>query len=692
MSGRRLTPAMALAAKTGSSALGEPEETPSASFAGAVGLWKFHRLAVGSPSVALSTKPGPAAGFATLGLKGTRIPRPLHWASFSPPRPTKDPRHPAFKRHDSRSVVLPTDASVTTFLDAATISEAELRPLCVDAAHATTEYEHWKKITKQTGKLVSWFMARQGPDYGTVQVPKDYVECLDAVLGEYAKHDQLAPDKPAPAMTNPGWPLFTSMSPPAKIVGALLAGSDGRTTLDTCAWFCGATGLPRVTAGCFGLAGRSGPMNKLNPLLAMGPGGWYQAGEWKGYAQRNRVVQMGSLVWSTVVQPLYLRLEGARRAIPQMWHAGPSAAKQLQGKGFHYEADISGYDVSVPPELKDIIADRLRHWYPDLTGAIDAWRASEATGLITPSEDLDPASAFVVNAPGGWRSGNKLTSAIGSLNARAVGLMALRRQGCLLGTALSDGSTTYLSMGDDQRIVSSKQLDAERWAADWRECGFTCALFEGYGFLSRATGGGLFDAPLAGRFVQQRMANEHEDVTRAALGIALLGFIAASDNTDQWPAALSRRVMDVIVGAAWCGNPDIRPLLRPTVDATRAALVASPRVRAEIKRALALKEGEAFLVTQSHDADRSLTAQAVLAAASAITGSPNPEATALDTALHLAIQKTRAWTPSRRRSLAVEGYLACIAGRELGWRWLARAFDITYTPGSTAVALGEADE
>lgn len=687
-----LPPAMALAAKSGSSALGEPEDAPSATFAEAVGLWKFHRLAVGEPSVTISPTKGPAAGFKTLGLNGVRIPRPLHWASFAPPRPSKDPRHPAFKRFDARSVVLPNDKSVTTFLDSATITEPELRKLCVDDAHATTEFEHWKKITKQTGKLVSWFVARQGPDYGTIKVPRDYIEALDDVLEEYSKHSGLAPDKPAPAMTNPGWPLFTSMSPPAKVVGALLAERDGASTLATCEWFCGATGLPRATAGCFGLAGRSGPMNKVNPMLAMGPNGWYQAGEWKGYAQRNRVVQMGSLVWSTAVQALYLRLEGARRAIAQMWHAGPSAAKQLQGPGRHYEADISGYDVSVPPELKDIIAARLKHWYPDLVGAIDAWRVSESTGLITPSEDLDPASAFVVNAPGGWRSGNKLTSAIGSLNARAVGLMALRRQGCLPNTVLSDGSTTYLSMGDDQRIVTTKLLNTEQWAADWLECGFTCTLFEGYGFLSRATGAGLFDAPLAGRFVQQRMANEHEDVTRAALGIALLGFIAASDNTDQWPSGLSKRVMDVIQGAAWCGNPDIAPLLKPTTAATRAALVASPKVRAEIKRALALKEGEAFLVMQAHDADRSLTAQAVLAAAVAITGNTNPETTALDTALHSAINQTKAWPQSKRRSLAVEGYLACIAGRELGWRWLARAFNITYTPGSTAATLGDADE
>lgn len=670
------SPTVTLARQT---AVIERDTLSAADFMSDPARWVVRRMTVGEPVVAELPEVqtfDPAA----MGLTYDVIVRPPFWRFALPPDADDDPRYPTFKRFDPQSVVLPDDASVTAFLDAATISKDELRRFCTSDADLATEWEHRKKVTDQKGVSCDWFLANQGPPYGTMTVPSEFKVALRDVLRYVRSVYAPTPTKPGPALTNAGGPTFASKNPPAKLVGGLLSGRDEREIAWLLREFAAQTGLdPRGVAG-YGLSGRSGPMRKARPAWVFDHGVWRAYWSLEGAAQRNRVVQMGSQVWSLAVEALYDALEGGRRNIAQQWHPGDSAAHLIRAymravpDAHHWEADISAYDTSVSPEIKDeLLAAILEVWHdqPLVCQAARIWRMSERAPLIVPHLGLNPDHCGLLNAAGGWRSGNKLTSAMGNVMARAIGVMTLRRYG-LIGKNdhgyEPSREVLYLSMGDDQRLCTRRDLDPALWISTWAELGFKCDLFAGIGFLSRKTDATYFNAPIGGRIIQQRLSNEHEDKSRAALGLALLGFVASTEDIATWQPAMDAEVGAIVTTcAAW-----VRDLGYPRSSASqlRRAIISDERTAGIIERALATKAGLGFIGEAEREAEHSVLSAAVLRVA-ARYGALDPNAAlSLDWAVHQALAATQRLPAQERLSHAVRGYNACALGtREQAWLW-----------------------
>lgn len=546
-------------------AKGAAAERSLRAFAADPSAWTLHRMNALPGSFTRSEKAALITA-SSLGLTSETTNRPSHWAFARAPVMRNDPRHPAFSRVRAGSVVASSEERIDALLDAvaagyATVAASEWPPQLKDA-----EESAWRKVTPQRGVAVNWYVQAQGPGLGD-PLPPDFIRCLRhtvAVLISAGMRSGNIDRTTDPVDTNSGYPYFQP-GLAGKMLGTLLTrgGLTARAMLREAEWLNPAIGLPTRAALAFGLSGRSGPLGKAVPLMAYaGAGRWTQLGEWKGFAQRNRVVQMGSAAVNLGIAPIYdVWVAGARATRGQWFGAGlPTPGTDPAPPGWwEYDSDLTGLDLSVSARLQSALADALHAALPSgftsAHAAIDVHRLSGELPLITPSWDLNDSHCAVVNAHSGVHSGQKATGREDTVYSVAANLYALLQQGFDVYAWPQSKDFQLYNLGDDTRLNTARELNAERFVSAYREIGLTVKLSGGVTFLSKYEGRVGTEVwtgvPIAGRVVQQTLFNEHEATGSWGRLVAPVGLAARSQGHERWPAPLRAAVWDAIRQAEW---------------------------------------------------------------------------------------------------------------------------------------------
>jgi len=475
--------------------------------------WKIRRMNPEPPSL-VTLDSTMTVSPATLGASIVNGRRPAQWRFAKAPSPERDPRSPQFARFRAGSAVSHDEADVDQWLDAALAHLTRLDQLAPPEI-LQTEQDHWRKLTVQVGELTYWFAQRQGPVAPAANVPGEYHDLARSIITKLVSYGRSAvpdPVRPDPADTNAGWPTF-ARHPAGKVVGALLLSQTGEwePTEQLGRQLASLVGLPPATAFAYGLGGRSGPLRKLADVYRyQSPGHWSVSQQWEGACQRNRVVYMGWAGGNQATRPLYQLLATARRVTPGLWHGNQTAGGELRRVTefpYQYEADISAHDVSVLPALQDCWQDALLRAAPELRREIVFWRRVEDLFLITPSWAYIDGEFTAAHYKGGEKSGQKLTSHAATLSGLLSSLYALQQQGFDVGAWPATRDFAICDLGDDVRFGCSRPVDPDAFAAAFATLGFKAVVRPGLTFLSRYTGAGFHQCPIAGRIIQQTMSN-----------------------------------------------------------------------------------------------------------------------------------------------------------------------------------------
>lgn len=643
-----------------------------ADFAGDPRQWNLRRMTALAPS--LEPAPDPTLlSPESFDVELTTVVRPRHWRFAAAPRAEQDPRHSRFSRFSPESVVLQNERQVDAALDAGAAAYAMLDAKLTDEVIRNTELPSWKKLTIQRGRVVYWFVGKQGSSPVAPGLPGRFLEILDMVVRRYReavdRHGIVDEAfRPDPATTNSGWPTFTA-SPAAKLVGGLLLAKDGTFASSEllAKTFSVRAGLDPRASLSYGLAGRAGPSYKDRPLLRFrGSDSWEHIAEWKGYYQRNRIVQMSWFGGNYGLKPLYAVLQSARRRIRGIWNSKGSRDPLNRSFLRVYEADISGYDQSMTTAVQEAVRDALLRHFPELRVQIELWFGLEQQQLITPSWSLDDATCVLVRVLASIKSGLKLTSEFGTLVTLVVALFALDMQGIDVSGWPDDIDFLSYHSGDDVRLSVNRELDLELWKQAFAMVHLNCELLPGHGFLSRHVSELIFDAPIAGRIVQQSISNEHEPRGPYALGLVLLGFLARSTGAEKLPVVLQDAIMMVIRETAWFQKLG----LSGTLTDVRQQMLRSDRVVATIKASLENSIAESWYQEQVGAADHSPTAALAVELADALAPELGERIKHRNAMLEEAMARSRALSDSARLKAAADGYFAItLGGADEGERW-----------------------
>jgi hypothetical protein len=646
--------------------------------------FKYHRMSALPPGIQEGVRRVVTPG--SLNLESViHVRRPRHWRFAACPIARRDPRHPSFSRVLKGSMVVQSEGQVDEWLNAASRVHSEQMNAsgafqhmrqCDPARVLTTETAHSKKFIVQQGKAVDWFIAAQGPGIRNFELNARMWEVGRFLASRYRKAANDAGPEPAgdpdPSDTNAGAPTFVA-GPAAKLVGALLSPRPGQpvmaAALENCAALNAVAGLPDEATMAYGLGGRSGAVYKWMPLrtFSRDDGLWRDIAEWRGLAQRNRIVQMSSPMANRPLRPLFSRLKWARKHLPGMWRRGLTDSKFFCAHTFRYEGDISGYDLSVPAGLQEAVATLWKEIWPDLTLEIDYWIASERLPLVTPSWSLADAWCAVNTAFGGTRTGLKLTSEIGTFIAVWAVLYSLAKQGVDITSWPLADSFKSIHQGDDVGISSNHELDRAAFTAAFAEFNLKCELVEGDGFLSRHHVGGQ-SLPIASRVIQQTMSNEHEQKGKRAVGILYLGFMARSEGVDLLPPRLQSQVWSVIRHAEWIARSPATSVV------SLLNWLAEDEQQATILKSLESSVGETWLEQQARSAEWQHAAAGAMIIAKRL-GVTLDASSSRDSAVELLSEACERMPSSERRLWAARGYSATTSGHIASDAWMANLAD-----------------
>jgi hypothetical protein len=529
------------------------------------------------------------------------------------PNPSRSPYHPKFTRWKAGSAHYTDEAGISQWLDAGNAGRVEVSQHDAGQAIWNTELAAWNKLSVLKGETAWSMITSIGPGRGKCEIDQLTHAIIRHVLTVYKSLPRLELETFDPADTNAGFPLMLK-GPGAKIISmALLNYRNGiidlKATIADGELASQMLGLGAEAAFSFGYATRFGPKYKLDDVLQFTTQGtWAEWGQAKGDRPRKRVVYMAPAAANATVAPLYAWLKSARKQLPGMWHTGPADLSNFAHLTHDYESDISGFDVSVPPELQDAVAQWIKALMPELSDAVTAWRFFESQGLLTASWDLDNTVCALARAEGGTRSGLKLTSELGTLYALIATLRALHQQGYKYYNWpwRPGGDLWVLHLGDDVRASTKRPLDGEAWAEAYAALNLKCELIPGDGFLSRHVSVAGGNAPIAGRIVQQTNANEKEELGEGAEGIGLLGLIARTAGAERLPAELQALTWKAIEHSHLIARLGASGLLEARERARR-----DPWCLQAIEDALRLVANPSWIATLRRDAEVSLSAKFV---------------------------------------------------------------------------------
>lgn len=553
-------------------------------------------------------------------------PRPSFWRFADLPDPRKDPRHSAFQLASGASDVLSSSTAVKHWIAGAQPIVDDLVSALEAAPHdpiACSELGAWKKLTIQAGHPIFSHIPAANSEPRYLPIPSTFVECLRHVIRiyraayeEYVDVEGQPKDSPDPSTTSGGFPLFVT-HPAAKVAGATLGYHHGSylRCLDAAGEWVRAMGLPDAFALANGMGFRSGPVYKWLPIWQPdGSGGWHATHEWRGYAQRRRIIQMSPYPVNRLLRPFFSMLHAARTRIPGLWRTGSEDADRVAGHTHHYEADISGYDLSVQVQLQALVASLLAEEWPAISGPAATWLIAEQRGLIGPSWRLRQGECAYTTSIGATSSGLKPTAEIGTLIATAATRYALHLQGDDFRKWPWTSTFVSLHQGDDARVSGAETLDPDSWQRAYADVGLDCELIPGYTFLARLHWPDGHLSPLTGRLVQQTVSNEHERKGPDALGLLYLGFIARTEGVTGCPQHLLEPAWELIRGVEWVQRLMKWHSLSSIAD-LRHHLMTHPNAKAVIEASIRAAASDSWLVAHARDAAHSLTSRAITALA-----------------------------------------------------------------------------
>lgn len=529
--------------------------------------WVFRRMSCQPPAVALLPGPPVVDGeIAAVAAKAKRVARPASWNFASPPNITRDPRHPSFTRVKRGSAVASSESKITELLDASydyyalvnsgvDAADPELRRLLL------TEVDAAKKITVQKGMVIDAPFTRVGPDapMARADLPRWYRRRLDQIASVYARVSEETTTMrfaPAPADTNAGFPTMAPASLEGKLVGALLvSGTDVVRSRRLMEMLCEGVGISRTAAGCYGFGGRQGPLYKTQALRAYDRtfAKWLHFADWAGCKSRWRTVQMAMYGLLLSVDRLFRWLKCGQAATRGLWHPGDPSPK-LPAGWVVYPMDLSGYDTTVSLAMKEEAHDALLAVRPDLADDLRMWMYTETRPVALPDVNLAYDMMSILEETSGIKSGNKVTSVMGTVYNLAAGLEALSRLGYDADAWPNQTGFELLVYGDDVLLTVPTPADealSEGMAATYAELGLVLTLSGGDDFLAKHITPGYPGRPSAARLLQQRLFNEHEDVGPLAVERAMIGFIASTPGSERLPPYIASAAWDVLRRAEW---------------------------------------------------------------------------------------------------------------------------------------------
>jgi len=636
-------------------------------FLGNPKLWKFHQMTAAPPSVALKA-PGAAIHPEQLRLTVSHGFRPDGWQFAAPPKAEKDPRWPTFSRYSPSSAVLPSEQAVDDALSEVRDAQLQVEAHAEEDAVWVSEQGPTRKFTIQKGTTSSWFVQAQSgppPERPLPPIVGRIAAHVAAVYASQIPDPDHRPD-PDPADTNPGWPTFMRRphNPLGKLVSLALATGNWAATFELASTLNTRLGFPAEAVLGNGLSGRSGPVYKDLPLLAHQGGAWRPVGSWKGYAQRNRVVQMTPAVVNWELKPLFNWFHEARKLIPGLWHAGIADAVHIQGRRFTFESDISGFDTSVSRPLQTLLAWAVGRVRPDFRGVLNAWQKAESLPLITPHWNLIHGLCSIETFIGGTRSGVKTTAEAGTFYALVATLFALYLHGMdpFMWPYMPDASV--LIQGDDVLVAADIQLDADTWADAHERLGLKAALVRGDLFLSKHMSLGI-GAPVGGRIVQQTLSNEHEPLGDPTIsqGLLALGFMARCERSALLPPKLRQLVGKQCRHAFWTRKYPILHHGPPDIAKMATDLSRDATARQDIHFSLEQSVGTEWLTQQWRDREHSPAAAAVVAWALARGLQPGRDAISLAQTTERLAKSIQAWPIPDRLAWATDAAKANLTSK-----------------------------
>lgn len=645
--------------------------------------WRFKRMS--AQRLVVRSVPPTAVTAETLDVITHDAPRPLPWAFGRAPTPERDPRHPDFEIFDERSVVAPTESRTLAWLDAAAKATDDLRNSKLHPLVLNSELPHWMKLNVQRGTPVDNFVAAFGPGITQGEVPALFRDVCMHIAKVYARYyDGAYRAGPDPADTNAGWPTFRS-GQTAKLVGNMLGPKNA--SLDRIKelglkFSAAKRELVEPTTHAFGISTRTGPVYKMLPQNAyLGGSAWSTVFEAAGAQTRRRPVMMAWCGGNRRIRPLYNALMSARMRVPGLWHAGGPNFRRVAPYRWHYAADISGYDRSVTASFQRTVADAWR-MFATLIGqgetlhpTIDIWEYLESRPLVTPFWGLSDGLVTVVNSGSGEHSGMKTTSAFGTFGDEAMLAYALHRLGIANYSEYPYGDRlAILVSGDDSRIGCEKPIPADGFAAACAELGLTVELLQAGDFLATHLSPVLWNAPLAGRIVQQTMSNEKERVDEESkLGLAYLGFLARTERADRLPPALLQAAWQVVQHAKWIEDlGGGKGLLE-----FKQMMIESSAVRAEIERALDDLKGTTWFDDLWKASEHSAAAAATLRLLMSMKKVLGLDALTRAYVVEAVADVTDGWDDAQILEYATRGYDSVAAGGDAAQKWFATVISKT---------------
>jgi len=492
-----------------------------------------------------------------------------------------------------------------------------------DPAVVDGELDIADKLSIQRRVEQYWFM--QDHDPGPGEVNDEWRRILRLVMAHRASLSQRAgilgqdPIRLVnmdfdPMDTNQGWPSF-SKDPLDRLLLCRAMSFKGYPILsdfltESQQLFLGMD-LPADLGWPCALAKRTGPTKKAIPIWEEDREGLISAGSAVGIFCRGRIVYMGPFMINMMTAPLAMELKAARLSIYGFNHSTAwkekalaiSAERERAGM-IPYEADISGFDKSIWPELRLAVWEEARAagfnadacdlmtWYddPDMGNAILSapWMA-------------DDSSMAVYNGRCGLRSGLKITSELNSLIAQVSMYKALIRAGHISDADITSDVAPFFNQGDDILYFGKPGLDPELVKASFAEEGLELKLIPGRRFLMQHIKDGVAYGIIS-RVAQQTLANEdsYGKVGQVLLGLAARLSRPFMADTDESLAQVEGAIRSTGIG----------PYLPPEpIQSWSKILMASQLVRDFVLSA----EGQEYLINLLDQANYSASAADAIA-------------------------------------------------------------------------------
>ena len=564
--------------------------------------------------------------------------RPSLWRGSLRISTSQDPRSPDYTRFIPGGAVLTDHARVERFYaaarrhrdriegEAAKAEEIGPRKGFHDSMIYAGEWDVYKKLTILIGRRWDGYLGRLGPEEDH-SLPPDIWRMADRLADWYLDQLDGLPLLPTtdPYDTNAGWPTFTA-GPIPKLVGACLANDNHSLdeVLDISTRYASRFAIPQASVQSFGLAYRSGPLYKWQPdWNYAGAGEWTARRQIRGAWPRARHVFMGPFTNFRMLRPLWQTFMSVHKNTLGLAHKGTedddAIAAGYRRDLYYSEADFSGFDQSVTPQWRALVAHIIeRVMGPRMSRLFEFWQSRP---VLSPSWYASQNGVTIVASNSGVHSGSKDTSVYGTIINLVASLATLERLGVCrdaIQEVLIEHDTQLFILGDDTLLGTSVPVEPDAWTENMAEFGLKATTLPGCRFLMQHR---TPDGPrqVASRVVQNSISPEYPEVGRYAVGMNAVAFLGRTEK--GIPAIMEDMVRDCLASAEW-----LEPIVGRTSTLAQMRGIITHEMGFVMTEALESKSSENYITRLMRDAPYSASAyqqlQVVLARAPHLAAEP----------------------------------------------------------------------